>query len=289
VAAFRRGLRGEAPFIYVLSAPYKLLEIDHAPSCDTAAMGKLSRTNNPACVLRLIEIGFNTRSKLLARFGLKDSQGTKAAVLDRTLNSLESVGLLEVKKPKRGSKKELAFAVSKDFKTVQGALRLSLKDLANLSQGDHMVVAPLWDPPPARERADVFVMMPFHSKFRRIYKDHIRTTAKKLDLKVERADEHSLSGAIMKDVWESIVTCKVVVAECTERNPNVFYEIGIAHTLGKSVILLTQKKEDIPFDIRHMRYIAYKPTKSGLESLNTQLRSALKEEFASETEAESQE
>lgn len=254
----------EEPPIYSVTSRYKPILIGQGTLVRYCRMRKISRTNNPACVLRLIETGVNTRSRLLARFGLKDAQGTKAAVLDKTVNSLKSAGLLETKGHKRGSKGENTYTILKNFKTIQGTLRLSLRNLASLSQGDHMVVAPLWDPPQAKEGADVFVMMPFDNKLQRIYKNHIRLAAKKLHLSIERADEQSLSGAIMKDVWKSIVTCRVVIADCTERNPNVFYEIGIAHTLGKPVILLTQEKTDIPFDIRHMRYIPYKPTKRGL-------------------------
>lgn len=250
---------------------------------------KLSRTRNPACVLRLIEIKFDTRSKLLNKFGLKDPTGKKAAVLDKTLSDLRNVGLIAVDVNTPASEPEPRFVVSKDFKTFQGTLDLSLRDLANITQGTHMVVQPIWDPPSHKPRADIFVVMPFRDRLARIYKDHISPIAKELGLSVERADERKLSGAIMKDVWESIATCQIVIADCTGKNPNVFYEIGIAHTLGKSVILLTQKKEDFPFDIQHMRYIAYRPTGSGLKLLDENLRAALEEEFGADTEEESQE
>ena len=259
--------------------------------CDTAPMAKkLSRTRNPACVLRLIEIGFDTRSKLLAKFGLKDPTGKKAAVLDKTLSELKSVGLVKVHESEPVSEPEPKFAVSQGFKTFQGTLDLSLKDLANVTQGTHMVVEPLWDPPSRKPRTDIFVVMPFRDRLGRIYKDHISTTAKDLGLSVERADERKLSGEIMKDVWESIAGCQVVIADCTGKNPNVFYEIGIAHTLGKKVILLTQKEDDVPFDIRHIRYIPYRPTETGLKQLDKRLRAALEEEHAAaDIEEESQE
>jgi hypothetical protein len=41
----------------------------------------------------------------------------------------------------------------------------------------------------------------------------------------------------MWDVWNSIYSSSIIIADCTGRNPNVFYELGIAHTLGKPVIL----------------------------------------------------
>jgi hypothetical protein len=63
----------------------------------------------------------------------------------------------------------------------------------------------------------------------------------------------------------------VVVCDCTGRNPNVFYEIGIAHTLGREVILITQNAADIPFDLRHLRYVAYLNNAEGRENLSTTL------------------
>ena len=57
----------------------------------------------------------------------------------------------------------------------------------------------------------------------------------------------------MADVWGAIKGAKVIVADCTDRDPNVFYEIGIAHVIGKPVILLSQTPEDVPFDVSQTR------------------------------------
>jgi hypothetical protein len=43
----------------------------------------------------------------------------------------------------------------------------------------------------------------------------------------------------------------------SERNPNVFYELGLAHAIGKPAILVAKTEEDIPFDLRHVRVIVY--------------------------------
>ena len=67
--------------------------------------------------------------------------------------------------------------------------------------------------------------------------------------------------SIIDDICNSILGADVVVADCTGQNPNVFYELGIAHTLGKDVILLTQSIDDIPFDISHLRFIEYENTR----------------------------
>lgn len=67
----------------------------------------------------------------------------------------------------------------------------------------------------------------------------------------------------------------MVVCDCTGRNPNVFYEVGIAHTLGREVILITQSHDDIPFDLRHLRYIAYLNNGEGLASLSKSLEARM--------------
>ena len=57
---------------------------------------------------------------------------------------------------------------------------------------------------------------------------------------------------------------RAVIADCTTRNPNVFYEIGMAQTVGKPVLLITQDESDVPFDLRHLRYIKYAYTPPGM-------------------------
>lgn len=66
---------------------------------------------------------------------------------------------------------------------------------------------------------------------------------------------------------------RVVVCDCTGRNPNVFYEAGIAHTLGREVILVTQADHDIPFDRRHLRYVRYLNNGEGRAALAATLKS----------------
>ncbi len=65
------------------------------------------------------------------------------------------------------------------------------------------------------------------------------------------------------------------MCDCTGRNPNVFYEIGIAHTLGREVILITQSDNDIPFDLRHLRYVRYLNNAQGLGDLTAALQGRL--------------
>ena len=82
---------------------------------------------------------------------------------------------------------------------------------------------------------------------------------------------------IMEDVWTSILQSSIIICDTTNRNPNVFYELGIAHTLGKDIILLTQNIEDIPFDLQAYRHIVYKTTMTGGNKLRQDIKNFINE------------
>src|SRR5262249_6648150 len=146
---------------------------------------------------------------------------------------------------------------------------LSLTQLARLDSGS-VVCDPVFedfrpaaDFRPATETADVFVVMPFEVKLKPIYEDHIKPVAKRLQLSVARADDFFDANSVMSDIWATLQGCRVVVADCTGRNPNVFYELGIAHTLGRPTVLIAQDSKDIPFDVYYLRTIIYEFTPRG--------------------------
>ena len=112
-----------------------------------------------------------------------------------------------------------------------------------------------------------FILMPFSpSRATRIYRI-IGEIARDSGLIAKRADQIYGDNPIMEDIWGSLNESGFVIAECTGRNPNVFYELGIAHTLGKKVIIVTQREKDIPFDIRSFRYIKYEDNADGYRKL----------------------
>ena len=123
--------------------------------------------------------------------------------------------------------------------------------------------------------ADVFVLMPFAEKFKPVFDNHIRAVCDKLGYSVQRADDIFRPGNIMDDIWSMIYNAKKVIVECTSRNPNVFYELGISDTIGKDVIIITQNKDDIPFDLRHRRYIKYVFTPKGMKDFEVALEKYL--------------
>jgi hypothetical protein len=114
-------------------------------------------------------------------------------------------------------------------------------------------------------------MMPFDAGFNAIY-DGIRQAAENAGLRCRRADDIWENPAIIQDVVALIDRSRVVICDCSGRNPNVFYEAGIAHTLGREVILITQSEQDIPFDLRHLRHIRYHNNGEGRAALTQGLQ-----------------
>ena len=121
-----------------------------------------------------------------------------------------------------------------------------------------------------------FVLLPFREQFLRIYKDHIKPTLEDIGLTVMKSDDIFTTTEIIEDIWEYINKARVIVADVTGRNGNVFYELGLAHTVGKSVIILTQDESDVPFDLRHLRYFKYSDNEKGWRILRRNLRKAAK-------------
>jgi hypothetical protein len=123
-------------------------------------------------------------------------------------------------------------------------------------------------------------MMPFDAAFTVVY-DSLKATAEKLGLRCRRADEIWENPEIMQDIVSLIDRSRFIICDCTGRNANVFYEAGIAHTLGREVILITQIDTDVPFDLRHLRYIKYLGNTEGRQSLCTALDGRLRGLMAS--------
>jgi hypothetical protein len=117
-------------------------------------------------------------------------------------------------------------------------------------------------------------MMPFDAGFNSVY-DSIRQATENVGLRCRRADDIWENAAIIQDVVALIDRSRIVICDCTGRNPNVFYEAGIAHTLGREVILITQSEHDIPFDLRHLRYVKYLNNSEGRVALTQTLQGRL--------------
>ena len=103
-----------------------------------------------------------------------------------------------------------------------------------------------------------FVMMPFRQETDALYRNLIKPAIERHGLSALRADEIAMTGSITEQIRVAIQQARLCVADVSGRNPNVLYEVGIAHTLGKPTVLLTQDIDDVPFDLRAIRHIVYR-------------------------------
>lgn len=124
-----------------------------------------------------------------------------------------------------------------------------------------------------------FVLMPFADDLTQIYNSIIKPAVEheEFGLVCRRADEIKSNKVIIQDIWKSICEARVVIADLTGQNPNVMYELGIAHTLGKETVLMYRRGGDVgvPFDLAHIRRIEYKNDAPGGKRLENDLRKTL--------------
>ena len=159
-----------------------------------------------------------------------------------------------------------------NWNVIPGNLhQLLLRHLPIRRYGGGVLNVPLTD---NTEDDLVAVMMPFDAAFEQTY-ESIQVAADEVGMRCIRADDIWRENVIMNEVVRIITEARVVVADVTGRNPNVFYETGIAHTLGKEVVLLTQSEQDVPFDVRHIRHQRYLPNTEGLAELQNNLADRL--------------
>ncbi len=122
-----------------------------------------------------------------------------------------------------------------------------------------------------------FVIMPFEPEFDNIYADLMVPALESAGYEVRRADSAIDQQNILKDIVYSIDRADLIIAELTSLNPNVLYELGIAHGLLKPTVLLTQTIEDVPFDLRSYRMIVYSTRYDEVKELKDQLRKIAQE------------
>jgi len=120
----------------------------------------------------------------------------------------------------------------------------------------------------------VAVMMPF-AGFDSVY-NAIKSSCADAGLQCLRADDIWDESTFIQDIVNLIFQARIVVCDFSKRNPNVFYETGIAHTLGKEVIPIAQSLSDIPSDLQHHRALPYLANAEGLQKLRADLSNRMK-------------
>jgi len=205
---------------------------------------------------------------------------TAAMSLYYQLVEMRDVGLVVFEERMIDGKKALedikATELSQRLRVAFGGM--SLADAALLSRSaSGLAVVPVFGRLRAAERrVDVFVLMPFNDRMESVYTQHIKKLGEELCISIERADDQFSPAPFMDKVWEGIYSARLVIADCTDKNPNVFYEVGIAHTVGRKVVILTRSKKDIPADLQHFEYIEYVYDPEGVTALIDKLREIIK-------------
>ncbi|MFG0246467.1 MAG: hypothetical protein ACF8MF_10520 [Phycisphaerales bacterium JB052] len=114
--------------------------------------------------------------------------------------------------------------------------------------------------PPARRRQYLntcFVLMPFGGYYDTYYREIYTPAIEAAGLESVRADSLFSSGSVVEQIWDELNKARVLIAELTDKNANVFYELGLSHAIAKPVVIVTGNLEDVPFDLRHLRVIVY--------------------------------
>ena len=102
----------------------------------------------------------------------------------------------------------------------------------------------------------IFVITPFHEDLYDEFQSIVKIGSE-TGFIVNRGDERASQGEIFPQLLKLIIEARIIIANISGRNPNVFYELGIAHALDKTVILVAHRSSEVPFDIRAKRIIFY--------------------------------
>jgi hypothetical protein len=118
-----------------------------------------------------------------------------------------------------------------------------------------------------------FILMSFREQLEPVHKAIREAVVLDNGLVCERADDIYSAGIVIDEIWIKLCEAQIVIADVTGRNANVLYEMGLAHAIGKEVVILAQATSDIPFDLQHRRVILYDPER--LDQLRIRLASTI--------------
>ena len=120
----------------------------------------------------------------------------------------------------------------------------------------------------------VFALTPFNSEYLSDF-DAIKDVCDSLKLVCVRGDEEYVPNDILIFILRQVVTSRLIVANITGRNPNVMYELGVAHALGKPTIIISKNFTDIPFDLKSKRIVIYESYNDLFEKLRNSITDLL--------------
>lgn len=126
------------------------------------------------------------------------------------------------------------------------------------------------------EKPKAFVVMQFSEPYNELYTDVIKKITNEFGIEAIRADETYSAGLIIADIIKYIEESKIIIADISSANPNVYYEVGYAHALNKPTILIAEKGVKLPFDVSPFRTLFYENSIRGKEKIEENLRKYIK-------------
>ncbi|WP_255151337.1 nucleoside 2-deoxyribosyltransferase [Halorarius halobius] len=121
------------------------------------------------------------------------------------------------------------------------------------------------------DERNAFVILPFNEQFEELYKDIIEPVLEEEGYEVNKADSMGSQRNIIEDVIKGIVNSDLLIADLTNLNPNVFYELGIAHGIGVPTVLITQDLDELPFDLSAYHTIEYSRVYNEIDELKEEI------------------
>jgi hypothetical protein len=151
------------------------------------------------------------------------------------------------------------------YRAEASTLHEQITRLKCLTPGEgEMIVKPNMPPHPLNRQDKVaFVIMPFGPKWSKGIETAIQVALRECDFEYRRADKVNARHIMLDIIWKSICECGLVVADVTDCNPNVLYELGLAEVIGKKIIIISQTVDPrkLAFDLLGLQLILYSKTK----------------------------
>jgi uridine kinase len=117
-----------------------------------------------------------------------------------------------------------------------------------------------------------FVLIPFQDEYQQLYEAVLEPTLTESGYIALKADQPALPGDIPEEVIKGIISADVVLADCSEPNPNVFYELGVSHSVGNKTIVLSHDPDNLAFYLKQHRVLVYRRDRDGRQLLRATLK-----------------
>ncbi len=209
---------------------------------------------------------------------LRADDDMMGSLIEILLEQLVKYGLVELQ---QGDPNDIRYSASPNIENLLRIFRLmSLDEQVQVQIEGNIVVRPIFGQPQATSNeAQVLALIPALKTSEEHYTNSIKRVTYNLNIQCERAKDLFSNNSLLNKNWAALFHAQLCIADCTGRDANIFYALGIAHTIGKKCILISQSVEDIPVDLRQSPIIIYNSSSEGLNPFEQTLSDLLSNEF----------